>query len=153
MSGMNCTLVAYGQHGSGKTYSMVGASGAPGMAQCAARDMFEYISQNPDREFLLRVSMCEVRRNAVHDLLKTPALVHHHQHQHQHQPPPLAIRADSLRGTVVDNLSEVIVTSPAQVCQHAHSMHVMHALGFLADACCESFASHHFILACLLSRF
>ncbi len=130
MGGVNATVLAYGQHGSGKSYALAGAPGSPGLAQLSAQAMFHEISQRPEREFLLRVSMCEVAASegggddssaplsAVHDLLRTSAQASHGGTSGgggDAGQQTLEIREDPHRGTIVHNLTEVIVTSPAQV--------------------------------------
>jgi len=107
LCGVNATVIAYGQTNSGKTHTMAGNQDDCGIAQCATRDLFEHISQHPEREFLVRVSMCEVDSNCVRDLLcKSSA----------QRNASLDVYSDPEgRGEVVKNLTESIVTSPSQV--------------------------------------
>jgi hypothetical protein len=60
VSGFNSTVFAYGQTSSGKTYTMRGTAGEPGIIPLAVREVFSIIEQCADREFLLRVSYMEV---------------------------------------------------------------------------------------------
>jgi centromeric protein E len=48
---------------------MLGAPRSPGIVPMAIRDIFLYISQTPDREFLLRVSYLEIYNEVIRDLL------------------------------------------------------------------------------------
>lgn len=85
------TVFAYGQTSSGKTFTMSGAWAAAGprshlaalmrlnvagdehsggLLQLAARDIFKCIEQNPDREYLLRVSYIEIYNEVICDLLE-----------------------------------------------------------------------------------
>ncbi len=61
VSGFNSTVFAYGQTSSGKTYTMRGTKGEPGIISLAVREVFALIESTVDREFLLRVSYMEVR--------------------------------------------------------------------------------------------
>lgn len=59
MEGLNGTIFAYGQTASGKTYTMKGQGKRnPGLIPLAVQDVFNYIRQSTDREFLLRVCVC-----------------------------------------------------------------------------------------------
>ena len=56
MEGVNGTIFAYGQTASGKTYTMKGQGKKnPGLIPLAVQDVFNFIRQSTDREFLLRV--------------------------------------------------------------------------------------------------
>jgi centromeric protein E len=102
MQGINGTIMAYGQTSSGKTFTMTGTPDSPGIIPLATMDIFSLIHDEPDREFLLRVSMCEVYNEEVKDLLR-PASVD--------GGVELIIREDPQRGVVVQGLVEEIVTS------------------------------------------
>lgn len=54
MEGFNLTIFAYGQTSSGKTYTMMGNENSSGIIQLAVNDIFEYVKENPDRQFLIR---------------------------------------------------------------------------------------------------
>lgn len=60
MEGYHGTVFAYGQTASGKTYTMTGTAEQPGIIPQAIDDVFTYIKECPDREFLLRVSYLEI---------------------------------------------------------------------------------------------
>eukprot|EP00941_MAST-03F_sp_MAST-3F-sp1_P001526 g1526.t1 len=91
--------MAYGQTSSGKTFTMSGNADCPGIIPLATMDIFSLISEEPNREFLLRVSMCEVYNEEVRDLLNPSGSKE------------LVIREDKLRGVIVHGLAEEIVTS------------------------------------------
>lgn len=61
VNGFNSTVFAYGQTSSGKTHTMKGTAGDPGIIPLAVREVFALIGACQDREFLLRVSYMEVR--------------------------------------------------------------------------------------------
>ncbi|KAF9927618.1 hypothetical protein FBU30_003040 [Linnemannia zychae] len=100
MEGYNGTVFAYGQTSSGKTYS--GTSHQPGITPRAVEDVFKYIRENSEREFLLRVSYLEIYNENIRDLLSPEAI-------------DLKIHEDRRRGVYVSPLKEEIVTTPNQV--------------------------------------
>lgn len=69
--GLNGTIFAYGQTSSGKTFTMQGGDNnqTPGIVQMAARDLFNRMSESPDRVFLMRVSYLEIYQEEIKDLL------------------------------------------------------------------------------------
>lgn len=102
MDGFNATIFAYGQTGSGKTFTMKGnLRRNPGIIPLAVQDLFEYIKQTPEREFLLRVSYFEIYNEIINDLLE-PASQN------------LNIRESKSKGIFIENLREEIVRSPEQ---------------------------------------
>ncbi|KAG0286522.1 hypothetical protein BGZ96_009384 [Linnemannia gamsii] len=100
MEGYNGTVFAYGQTSSGKTYS--GNESQPGITPRAVEDIFKYIRENSDREYLLRVSYLEIYNESIRDLLSPEAI-------------DLRIHEDKRRGVYVSPLKEEIVTAPSQV--------------------------------------
>ncbi|KAF9968438.1 hypothetical protein BGZ70_003834 [Mortierella alpina] len=100
MEGYNGTVFAYGQTSSGKTYS--GTEKQPGITPRAVEDVFKYIRENSEREFLLRVSYLEIYNESIRDLLSPEAI-------------DLRIHEDRKRGVYVSPLKEEIVTTPSQV--------------------------------------
>ncbi len=74
VEGFNSTVFAYGQTSSGKTHTMRGTDTEPGIIPLAVREIFDLISANKDREFLLRVSYMEVRNYLfqIFNLLQPP---------------------------------------------------------------------------------
>ncbi|XP_076278831.1 uncharacterized protein LOC143208341 isoform X2 [Lasioglossum baleicum] len=69
LNGINGTVFCYGQHRSGKTYTMIGNKEEPGIIQICIKYIFNTISNTIGREFLLRVSYLEISNEAVNDLL------------------------------------------------------------------------------------
>jgi centromeric protein E len=61
VEGFNSTVFAYGQTSSGKTHTMRGMAGEPGIIPLAVSEIFSLIGQTQEREFLIRVSYMEVR--------------------------------------------------------------------------------------------
>uniref|UniRef100_A0A2C9U0J3 Kinesin-like protein n=1 Tax=Manihot esculenta TaxID=3983 RepID=A0A2C9U0J3_MANES len=87
VSGINSSIFAYGQTSSGKTYTMCGITGY------ATADIYEYVDQHEEREFVLKFSAMEIYNEAIRDLLSTDST-------------PLRVLDDPEKGTVVDKLIE-----------------------------------------------
>ncbi|XP_078580045.1 uncharacterized protein LOC144864124 isoform X3 [Branchiostoma floridae x Branchiostoma japonicum] len=105
MEGYNGTIFAYGQTSSGKTYTMMGDGKTEGIIPYAIDDMFHYIDQHPDREYLFRVSFMEIYNEAVSDLLAVKDA----------KPGGLQIREHLEGGVYVANLEEKLVRSKDEV--------------------------------------
>ncbi|XP_016942125.3 uncharacterized protein cana isoform X2 [Drosophila suzukii] len=69
MQGFNGTIFAYGQTSSGKTYTMMGDGQNPGVMALAAKEIFQQISIDTERDFLLRVGFIEIYNEKIYDLL------------------------------------------------------------------------------------
>ena len=108
MEGYHGTVFAYGMTGTGKTFSMQGTASSPGVIPLAITDIFSYIRENPNREFLLRVSYLEIYNEKIYDLLSqsTPGVV---------QEQDIKLREDAKRGVYATPLKEEIVQSPNQL--------------------------------------
>jgi centromeric protein E len=114
LTGVNATIMAYGQTATGKTHTMSGSLEQPGVIPLVVHDIFARIGSTtrPESffpscattaasiEFCIRVSMVEIYNEAINDLLN-PAAVN------------LRI-LESDRGAVLE-CKEEVVTSPEQV--------------------------------------
>ncbi|OWZ51163.1 centromeric protein E [Cryptococcus neoformans c45] len=69
MNGFNSTVFAYGQTGSGKSFTMTGIPTELGIIPCAVDGVFDAITEEPERAFLLRVSYIEIYNETLRDLL------------------------------------------------------------------------------------
>ncbi|TQB67770.1 hypothetical protein MPDQ_004798 [Monascus purpureus] len=111
MEGYHGTVFAYGMTGTGKTFSMQGTATSPGVIPLAITDIFSFIRETPQREFLLRVSYLEIYNEKIHDLLSTPVangVVPPQQEE-------IKLREDAKRGVYATPLKEEIVQSPTQL--------------------------------------
>ncbi|EDV22383.1 uncharacterized protein TRIADDRAFT_3836, partial [Trichoplax adhaerens] len=102
MEGFNGTIFAYGQTSSGKTHTMMGNHNDPGVIPLAVNEIFRYINQKPNREFLLRVSYMEIYNEVITDLLN-PSNTN------------LKIHENQKKEVYVGSLTENIVNSPSQI--------------------------------------
>lgn len=120
LDGYNATLMAYGQTGTGKTYTMEGFTNEEerGVIPRAVEDVFAVIherrSASPNTRFLVRASYMQIYNEVISDLLDMPP----------HSAlgsgggsgrSSLAVRHTPQRGVYVDGLSEWVVRSPEDV--------------------------------------
>ncbi|XP_026174621.1 centromere-associated protein E isoform X2 [Mastacembelus armatus] len=103
VEGYNGTIFAYGQTSSGKTFTMMGGNHIPGVIPLAVEDVFKTIKNFPKKEFLLRVSYMEIYNETVTDLLVD-----------SWKRKPLEVREAINKNIYVADLTEELVTSPAQ---------------------------------------
>ncbi|KAJ1547350.1 hypothetical protein HK096_003301 [Nowakowskiella sp. JEL0078] len=104
MKGINGTIFAYGQTSSGKTHTMQGNAKEPGIIPKAIFQIFHEINQNPEREYLLRVSYLEIYNENIRDLLNP-------------ENDNLKIHENPNREIFVGNITETVVLSPEEVAQ------------------------------------
>ena len=109
LQGYNATIFAYGQTGTGKTFTMEGFNKEGsvedrGIIPRAIEQIFGHIQRhaNPRMRFLVRASYLQIYNEAISDLLKPDRS-------------NLSIREDKKRGVFVDGLSEWVVRSPAEI--------------------------------------
>ena len=126
LEGYNATIFAYGQTGTGKTYTMTGADGQVnirGIIPRSIEQIFGHVSLNTNKNvrFLARASCIQIYQEAVSDLLATSSRPSSENDAFgvpsvavsQHE--ALAIREDPKRGVYVDGLSEWVVRQPSEV--------------------------------------
>lgn len=106
LQGYNASIVAYGQTGTGKTYTMEGerTGAGRGIIPRAIEDVFGYIQRDTGErcKFLVRASYLQIYNEVISDLLKPESV-------------NLVVREDRRRGVHVEGLSEWVVRSPAEV--------------------------------------
>lgn len=76
IEGYNGTIFAYGQTGTGKTFTMEGVDNPHenrGIIPRSFEQIFYAVEQNPNTEFLIRVSFLEIYNEEIHDLLSKDA--------------------------------------------------------------------------------
>jgi hypothetical protein len=106
LQGYNATVMAYGQTGTGKTYTMEGFTNGEhrGIIPMATESIFAYIEthRSPTLTFKVRASYLQIYNEVVSDLLKPPSTKQ------------LIIRQSKGRVSV-ENLSEWVVKSPGDI--------------------------------------
>lgn len=106
LQGYNATVLAYGQTGTGKTFTMEGFDSRElrGIIPRSVEDIFYYIQNTADvsARFLVRASYLQIYNENISDLLKPERT-------------NLAIREDKKKGVFVEGLSEWVVRSPHEV--------------------------------------
>ncbi|KAL0221104.1 hypothetical protein RCL1_000958 [Eukaryota sp. TZLM3-RCL] len=128
LQGMNGAILAYGQTGTGKTFTIFGpgsdwerpeerrtrrpaSNDPPPFSQCgivprAILQVFDYIEANStDTEFRVTVSFMQIYMETIMDLLDCSKV-------------NLSIREDPKSGVFVDSLTQLQVDNPAQVLDH-----------------------------------
>ncbi|AIN99068.1 kinesin, putative [Leishmania panamensis] len=118
LEGYNATLIAYGQTGTGKTYTMEGFTSEEkrGIIPRAVEDIFTYIqercSTSAGTKFLVRASYMQIYNEVISDLLEPPTTALGGSGSRTSS---LTVRHTPLRGVYVDGLSEWIVRTPEDV--------------------------------------
>lgn len=109
LEGYNSTIFAYGQTGTGKTFTMEGFTYANtdskrGIIPRSIEDIFSYIEQfsNKNSKFMVRASYLQIYNDYISDLLKPEKY-------------NLLIREDKKKGIYVEGLSEWAVRSPLDI--------------------------------------
>ncbi|XP_020488182.2 kinesin-like protein KIF18A [Labrus bergylta] len=92
MNGFNCTVLAYGATGAGKTHTMLGSPNDPGVMYRTMKELFKRMDDaKEEKEFAVAFSYLEVYNEQIRDLLANAG--------------PLAVREDGSKGVVVQGLS------------------------------------------------
>ncbi|XP_065649269.1 kinesin-like protein KIF3A isoform X5 [Hydra vulgaris] len=99
-NGFNGTLMAYGQTGSGKTYSLMSDTG---ITRSLIDRCFEHIQKDLKHSYKVNVSYLQIYQEKIYDLLNN------------HGKGELAIRENPKTGVYVENMTEYVARSPAEV--------------------------------------
>ncbi|XP_016057558.1 PREDICTED: kinesin-like protein KIF18B [Miniopterus natalensis] len=92
LQGYNCSVFAYGATGAGKTHTMLGTEGDPGIMYLTTMELYRRLeARQEEKRFEVLISYQEVYNEQIHDLLEPKG--------------PLAIREDPDKGVVVQGLS------------------------------------------------
>jgi len=101
LDGYNCSIFAYGQTGAGKSYSMVGPVGSPGIVYRAVKDFFNKRQEVSDGvKIELELSLLEIYNEEVRDLFNKSI-----------DAKKLKVMVDRKRGVYVQGLSIKAVAS------------------------------------------
>lgn len=111
LEGYNSTIFAYGQTGTGKTFTMEGFTYdnldvKRGIIPRTIEDIFTYIESNSNRDtkFIIRAAYLQIYNEMISDLLKPNS-----------QNKNLNIREDKKKGLYVEHLSEWAVRGPNDI--------------------------------------
>lgn len=109
LEGYNSTIFAYGQTGTGKTFTMEGFTYNStdiqrGIIPRSIEEIFNHIESfsSPDTKFMVRASYLQIYNESISDLLKPEKI-------------SLQIREDKKKGVFVEGLSEWAVRNPADI--------------------------------------
>nr|XP_058904818.1 kinesin-like protein KIF18B [Kogia breviceps] len=102
LQGYNCSVFAYGATGAGKTHTMLGREGDPGIMYLTTMELYRRLEAcREEKRLEVLISYQEVYNEQIHDLLEPKG--------------PLAIREDPDKGVVVQGLSFHQPTSAEQL--------------------------------------
>lgn len=111
LEGYNSTIFAYGQTGTGKTFTMEGFTydnmdSKRGIIPRTIEDIFQYIESNSNRDtkFIIRAAYLQIYNEMISDLLKPNSTNKN-----------LNIREDKKKGLYVEHLSEWAVRGPNDI--------------------------------------
>lgn len=144
MQGYHGSICTYGQTGTGKTFTMRGTRGNPGIIQKAVKECFDFIEysacgeDSENREFVLRVSYLEIYNETVRDLL-SPSSTN------------VRILEDKKKGVIVKGIREETVMNSGQVIDHLIAGERTRHVG-VTDANEESSRSHTIFRMVIESR-
>ena len=69
LNGFNGTILAYGQTGTGKTYTMIGSEKNKGIIPRAFDYIFESVKQDSEHEYNIKISFIEIYKEHIQDLI------------------------------------------------------------------------------------
>lgn len=119
LDGFNGTIFAYGQTGTGKTYTMQGAWLEPerrGVIPNAFEHVFTQISRSAaDRQYLVRASYLEIYREEIRDLLDPNVHAPHVPNVHTHSHRTLELRESPESGVYVRDLTSCVCKSVKEI--------------------------------------
>ncbi|VDM17524.1 unnamed protein product [Hydatigera taeniaeformis] len=106
ISGFNGTVFAYGQTGTGKTFTMQGEKDNPdlrGLMPNSFAHIFNYVNESKSIQFLVRASYLEIYKEEIRDLLRRSPTKQ------------LKIKETRDRGVYVTDLSSVLTKNIAEI--------------------------------------
>lgn len=103
LNGFNGTLMAYGQTGAGKTYTLMSDTG---ITKSMIDSCFNHIQDDLKHNYKVAVSYLQIYQEKIYDLLDN--------NNHKME---LTIRENPRTGVYVENLSDYVVRTPTEVLQ------------------------------------
>ena len=114
VNGYNATVFAYGATGAGKTYTMLGNDGNPGIMPLTLRELFNKVNSFGDRDYKLKFWYLEIYNENIRDLLKFIGKNSTNNLENTNNE-YLDLREDPERGIVVSGITEVNVTNSSDM--------------------------------------
>ena len=113
LDGYNCCVFAYGQTGTGKTYTMQGPAHDPGVTHRAVKELFDTADRAAMHgySFAFRISVLEIYNERIFDLLVDPRTAQ----ERRKGKDDLAVHVDMIRGVRVEGLTEIGVENTGSV--------------------------------------
>ncbi|XP_057865752.2 uncharacterized protein LOC131073361 isoform X1 [Cryptomeria japonica] len=109
LDGHNVCIFAYGQTGTGKTFTMEGKPDCPGIVPHTIQELFRHASQDRTVDFTFTFSMLEVYMGNVRDLLGSRT-----KKAADHMPKCLSIQMDAKGAVEIENLREFVIANASQ---------------------------------------
>jgi kinesin family protein 18/19 len=106
MAGYNGACFAYGATGSGKTFTMLGEAGAPGVMPAAVAEVMAAARNDDECEYSFGVTYVEIYNEKVKDLLNP------------HAAADLEVREDARQGTHIQGAVERKVSSEVEIMEY-----------------------------------
>ena len=103
LQGFNCTIFAYGQTGTGKTFTMEGIGDDKGMIPRSFDHIFSHISRSSNQQYLVRASYLEIYQEEIRDLL----LKDQSKRLELKERPDVGVYVDNLTSFVCKSLDEI----------------------------------------------
>ncbi|XP_014667202.1 PREDICTED: kinesin-like protein KIF22 [Priapulus caudatus] len=136
-NGQNASVLAYGQTGAGKTYTMMGSPDNVGIVPRSLQTIFQLIEKQPSAKFTVKVSYLEIYQEKVHDLLAQADKTRPQQ--------DLPIRQTPSKDILIPTLAEKVISSPEEFRgQFAEAMSMRHVGATLLNE--RSSRSHVIVL-------
>ena len=111
-SGYNATVFAYGATGAGKTYTMLGEEGNPGIMPLTLKELFKEVDKYKEREYKIKFWYLEIYNENIRDLLKfidKPNSFINEDNDY------LDLREDPIKGITVSGITEVNVNNSSDM--------------------------------------
>jgi centromeric protein E len=106
LDGFNTVIFMYGQTSSGKTFTLFGADGIPGVVHLAMEHVHEMVLRSTNTEYMIKLTYAELYNEELRDLLSdTPPS----------QQEALKIVDDPTLGPVLPNITEKFFTAASDV--------------------------------------
>ena len=107
-SGYNATVFAYGATGAGKTYTMLGDEGNPGIMPLTLKELFREVDKYKEREYKMKFWYLEIYNENIRDLLKFIDKPNSFINEDNDF---LDLREDPIKGITVSGITEVNVNN------------------------------------------